>query len=75
MVFHPNRHRVYCVNELTSSVDVWQLKNPAGEIEYLSKLLDMMPIDFSDTRWAADIQITPDGRHLYACHRTASLTS
>lgn len=28
---------------------------------------------FSDTRWAADIHITPDGRHLYACDRTASL--
>ncbi len=34
---------------------------------------DMMPADFSDTRWAADIHITPDGRHLYACDRTASL--
>ncbi len=33
----------------------------------------MMPADFSDTRWAADIHITPDGRHLYACDRTASL--
>ncbi|ECY8166266.1 beta-propeller fold lactonase family protein, partial [Salmonella enterica subsp. enterica serovar Bovismorbificans] len=31
------------------------------------------PADFSDTRWAADIHITPDGRHLYACDRTASL--
>ena len=33
----------------------------------------MMPSDFSDTRWAADIHITPDGRHLYACDRTSSL--
>lgn len=33
----------------------------------------MMPADFADTRWAADIHITPDGRHLYACDRTASL--
>ncbi len=24
-------------------------------------------------RWAADIHITPDGRHLYACDRTASI--
>ncbi|EPW0887254.1 beta-propeller fold lactonase family protein, partial [Shigella sonnei] len=33
----------------------------------------MMPENFSDTCWAADIHITPDGRHLYACDRTASL--
>jgi len=32
----------------------------------------MMPPDFTDTRWAADIHITPDGRHLYACDRTSS---
>ena len=33
----------------------------------------MMTADFSDTRWAEDIHITPDGRHLNACDRTASL--
>lgn len=33
----------------------------------------MMPPDFTGVRWAADIHITPDGRHLYACDRTASI--
>jgi 6-phosphogluconolactonase len=33
----------------------------------------MMPPDFTDVRWAADIHLTPDGRHLYACDRTASI--
>ncbi|STK72033.1 6-phosphogluconolactonase [Escherichia coli] len=60
------------VNELNSSVDVWELKDPHGNIECV-QTLDMMPENFSDTRWAADIHITPDGRHLYACDRTASL--
>ena len=72
MVFHPNEQYAYCVNELNSSVDVWELKDPHGNIECV-QTLDMMPSDFSDTRWAADIHITPDGRHLYACDRTASL--
>jgi 6-phosphogluconolactonase len=53
-------------------VDVWELKDPNGQIECV-QTLDMMPPDFSDTRWAADIHITPDGRHLYACDRTSSL--
>jgi 6-phosphogluconolactonase len=72
IAFHPNKRFAYCVNELNSSVDVWQLSDAHGKIECV-QTLDMMPADFSDTRWAADIHITPDGRHLYACDRTASL--
>ena len=71
MVFHPNQQYAYCVNELNSSVDVWELKDPHGEIECV-QTLDMMPHDFTGTRWAADIHITPDGRHLYTCDRTSS---
>ena len=72
MVFHPNQQYAYVVNELNSSVDVWELKDPNGQIECV-QTLDMMPADFTDTRWAADIHITPNGRHLYACDRTSSL--
>ncbi|WP_039055172.1 6-phosphogluconolactonase [Enterobacter sp. Bisph1] len=72
MVFHPNQRFAYCVNELNGSVDVWQLSDAHGNIECI-QTLDMMPADFSDTRWAADIHITPDGRHLYTCDRTASI--
>ncbi|MFG1174966.1 6-phosphogluconolactonase [Erwiniaceae bacterium CAU 1747] len=68
MAFHPNQKFAYCVNELDSSVDVWAL----GETVEKVQSLDMMPEGFSDTRWAADIHITPDGRFLYSCDRTAS---
>lgn len=70
MVFHPNQRYAYCVNELDSTVDVWDISK--GEVEKVQSL-DMMPEGFSDTRWAADIHITPDGRHLYSCDRTASI--
>lgn len=69
MVFHPNQKFAYCVNELDSSVDVWALGEKVEKVQSL----DMMPEGFSDTRWAADIHITPDGRFLYSCDRTASL--
>lgn len=72
MVFHPDRHFAYCINELNSNVDVWELNNPHGEIECVQSL-DMMPANFCGTRWAADIHITPDGRYLYTCDRTASV--
>lgn len=31
MVFHPNQQYGYCVNELNSSIDVWELKDPSGQ--------------------------------------------
>ena len=71
MVFHPNQQYAYCVNELNSSVDVWQISNAHQQVECI-QTLDMMPEGFADTRWAADIHITPDGRHLYTCDRTSS---
>lgn len=71
MAFHPNGKYAYVVNELNSTVDVYALKNANGAVTRVQSL-DMMPPEFSGTRWAADIHLTPDGRHLYACDRTSS---
>lgn len=71
MAFHPGGAWAYVVNELNSTVDVWALNNVNGQTERVQSL-DMMPPGFSDTRWAADIHLTPDGRFLYACDRTSS---
>ncbi|MEA1064485.1 6-phosphogluconolactonase [Apirhabdus apintestini] len=74
IVFHPNRQYAYCVNELNSTVDVWELEDAHGDIACV-QTLDMMPPEFTGTRWAADIHITPDGSHLYTCDRTSSQLS
>lgn len=74
MAFHPNQHFAYCVNELNSSVDVYQKDVTSGEYRMI-QTLDIMPSDFNGTRWAADIHITPNGRFLYVSDRTASLIS
>lgn len=71
MAFHPNGRYAYSVNELSSTVNVWELSDPHGQIECV-QTLDMMPPDFTGTRWAADIHLTADGRHLYTCDRTSS---
>lgn len=69
MAFHPNQRYAYSVNELDSSVDVWDISG--GEVKKLQSV-DALPQGSSATRWAADIHITPDGRHLYSCDRSAS---
>ncbi|MFP1761476.1 6-phosphogluconolactonase [Lonsdalea quercina] len=74
MVFHPNQRFTYCVNELDSTVDVFELKDAHGNIARV-QTLDVMPEDFTGTRWAADIHITPNGRFLYTTDRTASVVS
>lgn len=74
MDFHPNQRFAYCVNELNSTVDVIELHAVEGKARTVQSL-DIMPQDFADTRWAADIHVTPDGRFLYCCDRTASLLS
>ncbi|WP_413734638.1 6-phosphogluconolactonase [Sodalis sp. RH21] len=71
MVFHPHHSYAYCLNELNSTVNVYAVD--AGGAPRIIQTLDMMPQGFSDTRWAADIHITPDGRYLYSCDRTASV--
>lgn len=74
MAFHPNQQVAYCVNELNSSVDVYQISDNGQEYQ-LIQTLNAMPADFTETCWAADIHITPNGRHLYVSDRTASLLS
>lgn len=70
MAFHPLGHYAYVINELDSTLLVIKLDEQAFEI---TATVDIMPADFVGTRWAADIHITPDGHHLYACDRTSSL--
>ncbi len=74
MDFHPNRRFAYCVNELNSTVDVIELHSVEGKARTVQSL-DAMPQSFADTRWAADIHLTPNGRFLYCSDRTASLLS
>lgn len=72
MAFHPNHQFAYCVNELDGTVDVFAIGEHGGKYT-LVQTLDAMPADFTGTRWAADIHITPNGRFLYVSDRTASI--
>lgn len=72
MDFHPHHPYAYCLNELNSTVNVLAIDTHGGAPRIV-QTLDTMPAGFSDTRWAADIHITPDGRFLYTCDRTASV--
>lgn len=72
MAFHHNDKYAYCMNELDGTVDVFAISENGGKYT-LVQTLDIMPADFTGTRWAADIHITPNGRFLYTSDRTASI--
>ncbi len=70
MDFHPQGGYAYALNELDSTVMVIRLSTSGDEI---IQTLDTQPADFTGTRWAADIHLTPDAKFLYTCDRTSSL--
>ncbi|MFI8415450.1 6-phosphogluconolactonase [Serratia sp. NPDC078593] len=74
MAFHHNDQYAYLVNELDSTVDVLAI-GENGQKYTTVQTIDAMPAGFDDTRWAADIHITPNGRFLYISDRTASILS
>ncbi|HCM62556.1 MAG TPA: 6-phosphogluconolactonase [Morganella sp. (in: Bacteria)] len=69
MAFHPEKHVAYCLNELNATVNVYREWIKVREIQSV----DLMTDEYQGRRWAADIHITPDGRHLYTCERTTSV--
>lgn len=69
MAFHPQGSYAYVINELDSKIAVIRL----GEQQEIIQTIDTQPADFTGTRWAADIHLTPNGQFLYSCDRSSSL--
>lgn len=69
--FHPNGRFVYLLNELDASVDVLGFDADTGTLTPL-QTVDSLPPGFEGEPWAADLQLTPDGRFLYASERRSS---
>ena len=63
MTFHPNRKRVYVINELLHSVTVFDYDGDAGTLTE-TQTIPTLPTDFKGTSYCADLKITPDGRFL-----------
>lgn len=66
LTFHPDGKTAYVVYELTGKVGVYRYK--AGKLTLL-QTVSMLADDFKGKIGAADIHVSPDGRHLYASNR------
>ena len=75
LVFSPNKKFVYLLNELDATVYVFPYNGAKGTMAKEVQTVSAMPKGSSVKPWAADIQITPNGKFLYASERTTSARS
>jgi 6-phosphogluconolactonase len=87
LVVSPDNRFVFLLNELTATVSTLELKS--GILKEIHSVAALPPgnklrpglprpqqgRDVSADVWASDIQLTPDGRFLYAAERTGSTIS
>jgi 6-phosphogluconolactonase len=67
--FHPNRHFLYLVNEIDSSVSVFAYHSEGTLAE--KQTISALPAGFVGQSDAADIEISPSGNYLYVSNRGA----
>lgn len=68
LTFHPNGEHVYVINELISSVTVFEYDQKVGKLT-AQQTISTLPNDFGGTSHCADLKITPNGRFLYGTNR------
>ena len=66
--FHPNRDFVYSSNEQGNSVTVYTFDSDKGNL-YPIQTVSTLPSGYEGKNSCSQIQITPDGRYLYAPNR------
>ena len=62
---------VYLLNELDGTLDVLSWNPTEGRLVH-QQTVGILPPGFNGKPWAADLHLTPDGRHLYTSERTSS---
>ena len=69
--FHPNGKLVYVLGETDAFVYVFDYDAGTGELKQ-KQSVSALPAGFTEKPAAADMQITPDGKFLYASERRSS---
>jgi 6-phosphogluconolactonase len=66
--FHPNGKFAYVISEMQSSVSVFSYDSSGGVLRRL-QTISALPQDFSGHKEAAEIEVHPSGKFLYASNR------
>jgi len=68
LVFHPNGRYVYVINEMGSSLAVFDYEAEQGVMKPV-QTISTLPADFQGQNTCAEVQIHPSGKFLYASNR------
>lgn len=66
--FHPNGHTAYCMNELSSTVDVLEWHKADGSLTLVTRF-NLLPADYHGPTRGCDTVISRDGRFVYFANR------
>lgn len=72
MCFSLDAKFLYVINELDGSIDRFPYDAERGRLGAAIQSGSALPQDFAGKPWAADIQLTPDGKFLCVSERTSS---
>jgi 6-phosphogluconolactonase len=68
LAFHPSGRFAYVINEMQSAITAFRYDPAAGQLQKL-QTISSLPKDFSGHDEAAEIQVHPSGKFLYASNR------
>ena len=68
MAFHPDGHRAYVLDELASSITVFNYDAVRGALVW-KQTISTLPDNFAGTNTTAEIRVHPSGRFLYNTNR------
>ncbi|MFC4274613.1 lactonase family protein [Achromobacter aloeverae] len=68
IAFHPRLPTAYCINELDSTVTTYRYDARTGELTPL-QILSALPSTYTGDSRAAEIEVSRDGRYVYASNR------
>lgn len=68
LAFHPSGRHLYVVNELSSSIYTFAIDAKTGALSR-QQALSALPEGREEGSRSSDIQVSPDGRFVYAVHR------
>ncbi len=69
LVQHPDGHLVFCLNEITATIESFAFDETTGALTWLGTTA-VLPPDYTGYRSGAEILLSPSGRHLYVTHRS-----
>jgi 6-phosphogluconolactonase (cycloisomerase 2 family) len=67
-VFHPRGRRMYSINEIASTIDVYLWSPESGSL-MREQTFSTLPAGYQGTNTCAEIAVSPDGRFLYGSNR------